>query len=93
MHVDLASAVVTPFVLVTGLMSLAAAVSIWRVRNGGILTRAFVGQLVVWCIWGLFISAETLFHGDWRNIDRMILSVPQFIILFWVLPSIRKGKQ
>jgi hypothetical protein len=87
-----------------GIISVTMAVGIWRYRNGGMLTRALVGKMCAFGLWGALISIEGLVL--WKNatpvsmvsqfladMDRLILSVPMAVILLWIIPKAAKQKE
>lgn len=70
-------------------------------RNGGLFTRAVVGQLAAFGVWTYFILGEALYQ--WHlgilvshlsqiaaDADRLILTIPQAIILIGVIPKATK---
>lgn len=94
---DLAIAI---FASSTGVYSIGNAVGIWRVRNGGIFVRALCAKLVAFGIWGMFVLVNTLiqwyshnlvsvFAQNMVDVARLILVIPQAVILLVVLPKAR----
>lgn len=96
--------IVAIWAAIIGTISLAQAQSIWRVRNGGMLTRAVVAQLFSFGIWTYFVFAEAVYQ--WHvgimvsrlaqgasDIDRLILTVPYAVTLLVVVPRLKNGRQ
>lgn len=94
---------VSVFAALVGAYSIGNAIGIWRVRNGGIFVRALCVKLMAFGAWSMSILATTLYQ--WRmeipvssivqpmtDIDRLILIVPQAVILGIVLPRARGAK-
>lgn len=95
---------VTIFVAFVGAISVVVASSVWALRNGGILTRTLVAHLCIFALWTAFIFVEGLYlyssHGQVSSMvqaaadaDRLVLSIPQAIILLYVFPGYIKRKQ
>lgn len=96
-YIDVLVACMTAF---TGTYSIGNAIGIWRVRNGGIFVRALCAKLVAFGLWGIFVLGNVLYQWHSRSpvsginqymsdVDRMILTIPQAVILLFVLPRAR----
>jgi hypothetical protein len=94
--------VIAVFAGVVGTISLYIGSDIWRLRSGGVLARALAAKLFAFGLWTYFVAAEGFYQ--WKqallvsstvqvaaDIDRLIICVPQFIILIYVIPrALRK---
>lgn len=93
--------VIACFVFGVGILSAVQCLEIWRVRNGGIFTRALCGSLSCFFVWSILVFSSVLFDAlhnelasefsrNMMSLDRLVLSVPQAFILLFVWP---KAKQ
>lgn len=91
------------FAAFTGALASNQALGLWRARNGGLITRAVVLQLVTFALWSFLVLGDSLF--EWRerllvnpiaqgltDIDRLLISVPMAVLLIYVLPGINRVK-
>lgn len=100
-NVDL---VICLFSGIVGTIAMWVGSDVWRVRNGGVFTRVLVGILFAFGIWAYLTVGEGFYQwGEHINvshvvqfgedIDRIVLSLPTFLILTWVIPvALRKKK-
>lgn len=93
---------IAAFGAIAGSVSFHQALGIWRARNGGNLTRAVVAQLASFGAWAYIIFGECVY--EWHihmqvssvaqngaDVARLVLSIPQAVLLFVVLPKSLKG--
>lgn len=92
------------FAFFVGAISLNHAASIWRVRNGGILTAVVCMELASFCLWSMIIVLSDVYEVGrglqgppitrlLMILDRLTLSLPQAFIVLWVIPNYRRERK
>lgn len=95
---------IAAFVALVGSLSLGTAVQIWnaiRTKGGNLFVAAICWSLAAFGLWSGCIALDVAYlyytHAavlvvarDLANIDRLILAIPQCIIILWVIPQAGK---